>query len=57
MSQKPKKLLFSQICLNFPPKLALHEIFFFPCDYILMKGNLRKVTQQTHFVLSRAVET
>ena len=43
-NRKPEKLPFFQICLNFPPKI------FLSADCILMNGNIRKITKQTHFL-------
>ena len=40
-------LPFFQICLNFPKKLR--EKKFFSDDYILMRGNIRKITQKTNY--------
>ena len=48
-NRKPEKLPFFQICLSFPQKLALYEKNFLYDDYMLMKGNIRKITQQSHF--------
>ena len=47
--QKPEKLPFFQICLNFPKKLALKGKKFLSDHYILIKGKIRKIIQQTHF--------
>ena len=47
--RKLEKLPFFQICFNMPQKLALNEKMFLCDDYALMKGNIRKIVQQTHF--------